>query len=114
MIMNNAAIVNYGTIKSYDELENAFCIHSAYKQTFSIISKDNSKPGEVVYLSKSEEKAYCFDSIIQKLSKKRGGHPFCSVDAVSFCDGYVNFIEFKNSKLDDKVKYNLYAKIAHS
>lgn len=112
--MNNASIVDYGTISSYQELESAFCIHSSYIQTFSVISKDNSISGKVIYISKSEEIAYCFDSIIQKLSRKRGGHPFCSVDAISFRDGYVNFIEFKNSRLDDKVKYNLYAKIAHS
>lgn len=101
------------TNSGYEELRQIFQQFNKFYHTLKDISKSNDEKNTTC-LCDSPLRAYNFDAIIQKQAKRHGGQPFCTVDAISFKDEFVNFIEFKNSKLSDKEKYILYLKMAES
>lgn len=97
----------------YEQLRQIFQQFNNFYHTLKDISKSNDEKNKTC-LCDSLLRAYNFDAIIQKQARRHGGQPFCTVDAISFKDEFVNFIEFKNSKMSDKEKYILYLKIAES
>lgn len=80
-----------------------YCVCSIEKA-----SMDDSN-GDKIYLCNSQRNCYNYDAII---AKELDGKDFISsVDAITICHGYINFIEFKNGKISNDVKKGIRQKI---
>lgn len=71
--------------------------YGTFYKSLMEISKDTSSCAEGVPLCGSSRCCYCYDDIIINDFKSKDF--ISSVDAVSVCGEYVNFIEFKNGKI---------------
>ena len=106
---------------TFDEVEQIFRGQAAYWLPISEISKNDNAPGDKPFCDIAT-KAFAYDKYMQKLFIK----PPCSIDAISFKNSYVNFIEFKDAVLGElkgcpqkissktKVMDNIRLKIAES
>lgn len=72
--------------------------YGSFYKTLAEISSDTSLGTEVVPLCKSNRCCYCYDDIIK--NDFEGQEYLSSMDAISVCGEYVNFIEFKNGKIE--------------
>lgn len=78
-----------------EELQNLFDkkYGEAYRMSLTELSKDDNNQTSLCY---SEHTAYCYDAIVKDAFGNREDRPK-SFDALSFQDGYINLIEFKNA-----------------
>lgn len=94
-----------------NDIENIFSArYSKYSKSITIVSEDDDNH---IPLCISEEKMYSFDDIMEDNHKCEGVIPH-SWDGISFKDGYINFIEFKNVDIhkNSKVKREIRFKMA--
>ena len=73
------------------EAEEAFAPYSKYLRPIRDISMNHGRP-----LCDIADKAYAFDEIVNDMYEH---HPHSSFDAITFKDGFINFIEFKDVAL---------------
>lgn len=76
-------------------LDNYLLSYQHHIKTVSDISVDDSNNNEIC--CESNIQTYCFDDIIKEVCVGFNGEVLASVDAISFHDGWLNLIEFKNS-----------------
>lgn len=94
-------------------LDNFFIKNRNQRQTITQLSTDSKKKDN--QWCASDFTAYNFDRIIQNYCKrKRKSTEICSVDALTWINGYLNFIEFKNSSLNKDERINVKSKVAES
>lgn len=75
-------------------LEDYLSSYQHHIKSVSAISADSTNHS---VCCESERQAYSFDDIIKEVCDKVDGEVIASVDAISFYDGWLNLIEFKNS-----------------
>lgn len=91
-----------------DDVKQVFQQFARFIEPVSKLSYDDNNKEVLCDLS---EQAYNYDAIVGSLF--RGQDVFKSFDAISFSkDGYVNFIEFKNAKIDKKQQDGIRGKVA--
>lgn len=69
-------------------------------KSISNISVDDSNSNYVC--CESSIQTYSFDDVINEFCNNANIDPISSVDAISFCDGWLNLIEFKHSSCTGK------------
>lgn len=80
--------------------------YGTFYKSLTEISKDTSSCAEGVPLCGSNRCCYCYDDIIKNDFKSKDF--LSSVDAVSVCGEYVNFIEFKNGEIKSSdIRYKI-------
>lgn len=81
-----------------DEMRNLFDAKygKSYMKTLTDLSQDDNNETS---LCRSEQVAYCYDAIVEDAFSGREDRPK-SFDALSFQDGYINLIEFKNAVMN--------------
>lgn len=90
-----------------EDVKKVFHPFDAFIEPVSKLSFDDDNQEILCNL---DEKAYNYDKIVNSLFT--GQDIFKSFDAIAFSkDGYVNFIEFKNAKIDKKQKDGIRGKI---
>lgn len=89
-----------------EDVQKMFRQFDEYFLPISEISWDDDNK---VILCDIPDKAYAYDKIVESLFK--GNDTFNSFDAISFKDGYINFIEFKNADMKNE-KRGLRLKVA--
>ena len=105
-------LLSASPIHKYNDFENIFS--KKYREYYQEISKISYDTTNKYILCDTNWHAYNFDKIIKSWSIKQQLNPFFTVDAVSFKSDFLNFIEFKNAKLSDEKKYQIYLKIDES
>lgn len=91
------------------KIEDVQKIFRQFDEYFLAISEISWDDNNKFILCDIPERAYAYDKIVASLFK--GTDTFNSFDAISFKDGYINFIEFKNADMKNE-KRGLRLKIA--